>query len=290
MGLQVNAGLAATMEANGGPGFLKQLPTLQLHRALRAGDPAGVEAAAAGQGCDLEQPVRGPGDAPAERPLTFALREAAKDGDKKAAWAACARALVNKGAGVKEKTSAGGHLLDIRVDVGLAEFLLDKGAAGCTSAGFAHVAGARCSAEEDRSGGIDATALKLLSFVAPFDKDDPLLLLGLCGALVAGHTKTAQALLEKGVPVPPRASLGGFGALFHAAGNDDVELCEALLKRGELLDRVNTSLMQTPFHFAAMRGCWKAAQFLMDRGAKIDTADDAFGCKAKHYWCRRKDA
>ena len=108
--LKVNAALAQTMEANGGPGFRGIQPMLRLNAALRAGDAAGARAALAAGGCDVARRVRGEEGAAAESPLHFALGQKEAAGlpaDKKVAWVDVVKDVVRAGSALDEKSTGG---------------------------------------------------------------------------------------------------------------------------------------------------------------------------------------
>lgn len=68
-----------------------------------------------------------------------------------------------------------------------------------------------------------------------------------------------------------------------AAGNDQIDLCAALLQRGDNIEVGSPDLEQSPLHHALMRGSIKAAKFLLAKGSKWPTDFDVFCCPAGHY-------
>ena len=160
----VNAGLMHSMELNAGRGFLKQRPTLNLHRALRAGDAAGA-CAAIKQGCDLERPVRSAATgAAAETPLHFVLGALGKE-DAAEAWVQVATDHARTGVGVKEKSAAGVLPLDRSTNVHISRLMLENGANKCTPVAFKNVAGWHYVTAAGKSQDIDATLFKLLACI-----------------------------------------------------------------------------------------------------------------------------
>jgi hypothetical protein len=202
--LKVNAALAQTMEANGGPGFRGIQPTLRLHAALRAGDAAGARAALAAGGCDVARRVRGEGGAAAESPLHFALDQKEAAGlpaDKIKAWVDVVEDLVRAGSARLGKSTGGLLPLDRCKNFYVARLMLEHGAKVCTALALSNFSGWSYSASAAKSGDLDGILLKLIPCISSFDAKSQQLADGLANCLRMGHEKTALQLLEKGVTV-----------------------------------------------------------------------------------------
>jgi len=100
--------------------------------------------------------------------------------------------------------------------------------------------------------------------------DEPLL----NSALYESKNKTFDLLLECGAD-PKKENAVGFNAIIVAAAYNNVKALELLVKKKIDINHAN-NYKETALHRAVINGCFEAASFLVNHGAKIDSIHGIF--------------
>jgi hypothetical protein len=273
---RVNARLVSIMEANAGPGWRAEAPTLRLHAAFRDGPEEAAVALLLSSGAQvsLHRHARG-------QPLLH-LALARK-------WDRALTLLLGRGVDVNERDSSGRPPLDLAPEPITARRLLDAGATAATAAALLHVVEHSIRGSDDKSQHIDATAMRVLALLpkpwAPLGPHSGELRRALYASLKSGHRRTTLALLRGGV-APCPTLFAPFPPLHLAAGNADLEACRLLAALDPAALARRNVLQQTALHHAAAAGRHAAASLLRELGARVHDEPDLHGNSMLNYAAR----